>query len=82
MKPSVLVTGRIPSTVIGRLEEKFQVDVYTGDSPIKPEELKETLIKNDFILKNIKGMNYNPITQEWKINNTVLINYFCTAMIN
>ena len=30
MKPSVLVTGRIPSAVIGRLEEKFQVDVYTG----------------------------------------------------
>ena len=43
MKPSVLVTGRIPSAVIGRLEEKFQVDVYIGDSPIKPEELKQRI---------------------------------------
>jgi len=49
---------------------------------IKPEELKETLIKNNFIIKNIKGMNFNPITKEWKLNNAVLVNYFCTAKIN
>ena len=43
MKPSVLVTGRIPSSVICPLEGKFKVDVYTGDSPIKPEELKQRI---------------------------------------
>jgi len=48
---------------------------------IKPNELKETLIKNNFVLKNIKGMNFNPITREWKLNNSVFVNYFCTAKI-
>lgn len=39
MKPSVLVTRRLPSSVIGRLEEAFDVDLYTGNTAISRDEL-------------------------------------------
>ncbi len=39
MKPSVLVTGKIPSSVLRRLEEAADVDWYTGESPIPRDEL-------------------------------------------
>ena len=47
---------------------------------ITPKELKKTLIKNNFKIKNLVGMNFNPITNEWKLNKNLLnMNYFCTA---
>lgn len=39
LKPSVLVTRRLPSSVIGRLEEAFAVDLYTGNTAISRDEL-------------------------------------------
>ena len=34
----------------------------------------------DGIEINIEGMNFNPLTQEWRLNkNFYPINYFCTA---
>ena len=50
---------------------------------ITPQELKTTLIKNDFKITDIMGMNLNPLTQEWKLNKNLLpMNYFCTAILN
>ena len=50
---------------------------------VTTEELKKTLIKNNFKIKNITGMNFNPITKEWKLNKNVFpINYFCTAILD
>ena len=46
---------------------------------IKPEELKETLSKENFTFNNIKGLVFNPISGEWKLSNNYTINYFCTA---
>ena len=47
---------------------------------IKPEDLIKVLKKNNFKIKNITGMNFNPLTQEWSLNkNFYPINYFCTA---
>ena len=47
---------------------------------IKPEDLIKTLKKNNFKIKNIEGMNFNPLTQEWNLSkNFYPINYFCTA---
>ncbi len=49
---------------------------------IKPNELKENLLKNKFSISNITGMNYNPITRQWKLNQYIHpINYFCTAKL-
>lgn len=39
MKPAVLVTGKIPSAVLRRLEEACEVDCYAGEGPIAHDEL-------------------------------------------
>jgi 2-polyprenyl-6-hydroxyphenyl methylase/3-demethylubiquinone-9 3-methyltransferase len=47
---------------------------------IKPDELKKVLLSNKFIIKNLEGMNYNPLNREWSLNTNIYpINYFCTA---
>ncbi len=46
---------------------------------IKPKELKQTLSKENFHFKNIKGLVYNPLNMEWKLSKNYMINYFCTA---
>lgn len=50
---------------------------------VTPYELEKTLIKNDFIIENLMGMNFNPLTREWSLSkNLHPINYFCTAKLN
>jgi glyoxylate reductase len=39
LKPSVLVTRKLPSRVIGKLEENHEVDLYLGDKAISRDEL-------------------------------------------
>lgn len=39
MKPTVLLTRRIPSLVLSRLEETCDVDLYSGEGAIPPGEL-------------------------------------------
>jgi glyoxylate reductase len=39
LKSQVLVTRKLPSRVIARLEEHFDVDLFTGDASISREEL-------------------------------------------
>ena len=49
---------------------------------VSPKKLKQTLIENNFIIKDITGLNFNPLTQQWiLIKNFYPINYFCTAKI-
>ena len=49
---------------------------------IKPEDLIKVLKKNNFKINNIEGMNFNPLTQEWNLNNNFYpVNYFCTAVL-
>ncbi len=46
---------------------------------IKPEELKATLLEENFYFKNTKGLIFNPLSREWKLSKSYMINYFCTA---
>ena len=46
---------------------------------IKPEELKNTLLKEKFHFHNIKGLVFDPLNNEWKFSKNYMINYFCTA---
>ncbi len=46
---------------------------------IKPEELKNTLSKENFHFNNIKGLIYDPLKSGWKLSTNYSINYFCTA---
>ena len=46
---------------------------------IKPEELKNTLSKENFQFNNIKGLIFDPLSNEWKLSKNYIINYFCGA---
>ncbi len=48
---------------------------------IKPEELKNTLSKENFRFNNIKGLVFDPLNREWKFSKNYSINYFCTAVL-
>ena len=50
MKPKVLVTRRLPSSVISRLEETCEVDLHAGPDAISPEELKRRLKGKDALI--------------------------------
>ena len=48
--PSVLVTRRLPSSVIARLEASAGVDLYTGESAITPAELQKRVADKDALV--------------------------------
>ena len=39
-KPSVLLTKRIPSSALARLEEACEVDLHSGEQELAPEDLR------------------------------------------
>ncbi len=45
---------------------------------IKPEEIQNLAIKENFIFLSNKGLVYNPFERSWKISNNTHVNYFCT----
>ena len=50
---------------------------------IKPEELIDILKKENFTIKDISGLFFNPIANRWKLSKTkTKINYFCSAILN
>ena len=50
VKPSVLVTRRLPSSVIARLEETCDVDLYSGSTAITREELLRRVAGKDALV--------------------------------
>jgi glyoxylate reductase len=46
----VLVTWRIPSTVLAPLHEQFDVELYTGSNPLTPEALRASLADKDAVV--------------------------------
>ena len=50
---------------------------------VSPKKLEQVLIQNNFIVKNVRGMNFNPLTKHWILSKNIYpINYFCTAKIS
>lgn len=48
--PSVLVTRRLPSSVISKLQDAADVDLYSGDAAISPEELRRRIGDKDALV--------------------------------
>ena len=46
---------------------------------IKPEELEEKLIKYNFSIKNVTGLNFNPLMKKWSQSKNLSVNYILTA---
>ena len=53
VKPSVFVTRRWPAAVEAKLAEDYNVVLNTGDKPLSPGELRETLGKFDAVLPTV-----------------------------
>jgi glyoxylate reductase len=48
--PNVLVTRRLPSSVISKLEASTTVDLYSGDAAIPPDELRARVADKDALV--------------------------------
>ena len=71
-KKGVLIISTINQTQLARI-----FAIYMAENI-----LKKTLEKNNFVIKSIEGLNYNPIFNEWFLNkNYYPINYFCAAKL-
>ena len=48
----------------------------------KPEEIKEKISRLDFKIDEVKGLEFNPITQKWKKSENLSVNYIVTSIKN
>jgi glyoxylate reductase len=48
--PSILVTRKLPASVLSRLEAVGQVDVHAGDAPMQPDELRARVAGKDALV--------------------------------
>ena len=91
-KNGILIISTINQTYLAKIFGIFMAEnilrwvpknTHHYDKLIKPKDLKEILIKNNFFVENLEGLNFNPISREWDFNkNLYPINYFCTARLN
>jgi glyoxylate reductase len=59
--PRVLVTRKLPSSVLSRLHAIADVDVYTGDAGITPEELRRRIADKDAVIALITDAIDRPV---------------------
>ena len=49
---------------------------------IKPEELEQFLLNEKFSTVDIKGLDFNPLTNKWKKSNNLAVNYIICSSKN
>ena len=49
---------------------------------IKPEELEKILLSKNFVTKDIKGLEFNPIKNKWKKSDNLSVNYIICSKKN
>ena len=58
-------------------------NTHDYDKLITPNELSEILCENNFNVLDTTGINYNPLSKQWKLNKNIYpINYFSTAKLS
>ena len=56
------------------------IGTHDWEKFVKPDELKKILIKNNFQIEKLDGMNFNIIKDEWSISKDTSINYITKAI--
>ena len=51
------------------------IGTHEWEKFVKPQNLKEILIKNNLSLKKLDGMSFNIIKDEWNVSKDLSINY-------
>ena len=49
---------------------------------LKPEELEEKLFNENFITKDLKGLEFNPFLNKWKKSDNLSVNYIICSIKN
>jgi len=49
---------------------------------IKPEELEKKLFEKNFVTKDLKGLEFNPILNKWKRSDNLSVNYIICSIKN
>ena len=49
---------------------------------LKPQEIEEKIIKLNFSIQEIKGLEFSPFTQKWKQSNDLSVNYIISSVKN
>lgn len=57
-------------------------NTHTYNKFIKPKELENILIKNNFKNINFQGLEYKLLKQKWYLSNNTRVNYFCSCKLN
>jgi glyoxylate reductase len=63
MKPRLLVTGRIPTDILARLESVCEVDSHTGDTPLSPAELVSRIRDKHGVISQITERIDRPVLE-------------------
>ena len=58
------------------------IGTHEWDKFIKPNELIDILKKNNLKLEKLDGLNFNLITDEWKLSSDKSINYIAKFIKN
>ena len=58
------------------------IGTHEWEKFVKPEELKEILTKNNMSLKNLDGMHFDIIKDEWSIRKDLSVNYIAKFLKN
>ena len=93
LKPNgLLIVSSINKTSLSKIFAIFLAEnilkwvpknTHDYDKFITPNELSKILYENNFIILDTTGMNFNPLSRQWKLNNNIYpINYFFTAELN
>ena len=49
---------------------------------LKPKEIEEKISNLNFSIKEVSGLEFNPITQKWKRSKNLSVNYIITSIKN
>ena len=80
----LIILSTINKTLLSRLIvidlaenilKKIPKGTHHYEKFISPIDIENIFIKYNFHLKNLKGMNLNPITNNWKLTNNTSVNY-------
>ena len=58
------------------------IGTHDWEKFISPDELIKILKKNNLHLKNLDGMNFNLLNDEWNLSNDTSVNYIAKFLKN
>ena len=53
----------------------YQIGTHEWEKFVNPDDLKKILMKYDFSLNKLDGMNFNIFKDEWNISKDLSVNY-------